>query len=478
MGVMYYWIPLKLMINRLVKDIHHDVNGTNGDRPVMSRFNFLFMFFWGILFFVVFFSGTGYGATPVSSKRHFGVDYLWYGINQYYKEENVPTALNYINDLQVTSLRVDIHWHFIEPSRNSRDWRMTDLIVNTIPPNVELLFTVYSSARWAIKDIKAVEKKSTSNFPKRVQDYYDFIFALADRYKGRVKYYQIENEVYGAPNNFWSGTSKEYLELLKTASLAIRKANPDAKILPASVALGDFDVALIKKGGIPPKDRIRYRSAIDFLDYVFENGCNYFDIADIHLYYTLDSIPHRLNWFKELLSKNRCEKPIWVTETGGLEPRAYKDTKDDRLQAEDLVKRFVLAFGNGAQRVFWLAIHKAKDREHPIFGDIRLTYDPLARNKKPAYYTLKLLIQKIEGFMSVSRIPDGYKFVVGGKPVLILWADKTKMVDVSPYLVSPVAKTMSIVTDLGPDFTSVPKNKEVYPSKSVPVSVTPIFVEE
>ena len=434
--------------------------------------------FWGGVFLAVFLSGISLGGTEVPAEKRFGTDYLWYGINPYYKEENVAVARDYLKDLRLTSLRVDVHWHFLEPSRDRYDWRMTDLIVNTAPPGTDLLFTLYSSAGWAVKDLRWARRRSTSNAPRDFKDYHDFVFALAGRYKGKVKYYQIENEIYGAPNMFWAGSREDYLELLKTASSAIRKADPAAKILPSSIALGDLEVVPMKKGPIPPKKRAQYEGAADFMREVFGKGCDYFDIADIHLYHTPDSIPGRLGWFKDFLSQHRCQKPIWVTETGGLDSRAYKNAKDNRLQAEDLVKRFASAFGNGAQRVFWLAIHRSKDRVHPIFGEIRLTDDPYAKDKKPGYYTLKLLVEKIEGFTSVSGIPDGYRFVVGGRQVLIVWADREKTVDLSPYLATPGARITHIVTDLDSGRKPVYPPDEVRPSNAVPLSAIPVFVVE
>ena len=89
---------------------------------------------WGGVFLIVFLSGISMGGTGIPTEKHFGTDYLWYGINPYYKEENVPVAMNYLKDLHLTSLRVDVHWRFLEPSRDFYEWRMTDLIVNSVPP--------------------------------------------------------------------------------------------------------------------------------------------------------------------------------------------------------------------------------------------------------------------------------------------------------------------------------------------------------
>ncbi len=415
------------------------------------------------------------GRISTPSGGRIGADYVWYGINQYTNQKYVPVLAEYMSDLKIKFLRVDVMWHLLEPREGKIDWAMTDAIVNAMPPDVEILFTLYSSARWAIKGGGAeMEKKPryTSAHPKKIEDYYGFVYAMASRYKGRIKYYQIENEVYDAPNHFWNGTKEEYLGLFKAGSAAIRKADPEAKVLPASIALSNVDINLAKVGAIP-----KYRDTADFIDYVFTNGCNLFDIADLHLYYTLDSIPERLEWLREFLAKKNCVKPVWVTETGGLDPKAYKNTGDDRLQAEDLVKRFTLIFGNGAERASWLHIHKTKDSGDTLWGPMRLVNDAYAKEMKPAYYALKQLIGKIDGFTAVESVPGGYRFMVKGKAVLVLWSDAPRKADISAYIKTPEARISHIVTavrDNGPVYLS----DEVTSSSKVYLSREPVFVQE
>lgn len=415
------------------------------------------------------------GRVSAPSGGRIGADYVWYGINQYTNQKYVPVLAEYMSDLKIKFLRVDVMWHLLEPHEGKIDWAKTDAIVSAMPPDVEILFTLYSSARWAIKGGGAeLEKKPryTSAHPKKIEDYYGFVYAIASRYKGRVKYYQIENEVYDAPNHFWNGTKEEYLDLFKAGSAAVRKADLEAKVLPASIALSNVDINLAKAGAIP-----KYRDTADFIDYVFTNGCGLFDIADLHLYYTLDSIPERLAWLKEFLARKNCVKPVWVTETGGLDPKAYKNTGDDRLQAEDLVKRFTLIFGSGAERASWLHIHKTKDSGDTLWGPMGLVNDAYAKEKKPAYYALKQLIGKIDGFTAVESVPSGYRFTVKGRAVLVLWSDTPRKADISAYIKTPEARISHIVTavrDNEPVYLPV----EVMPSSTVYLSREPVFVEE
>ncbi len=409
--------------------------------------------------------------------NHIGVDYVWYGQNQYTKKEYVPVLAEYMKDLDVKFLRVDIFWEFVEPSNGSYDWSNTDTIVNTLPPDTDLLFTIYSSADWAVKGLTDAngKRKTTSAPPENIQNYYNFVFDMSNRYKGKVKYYQIENEVYGAPNNFWNGTKEEYLSLFKNGVSAIRKADPNAKILVSSVALADFDV-----NDKALSTNVTARNAQNFMNYIFKNGCSYFDVADLHLYYTLDSIPDRLSWFKNsILASNNCSKPIWVTETGGLDPRAYaKNNNDSSLQAEDLVKRFVLIFANGAERAYWLHVHNTRDDvKDVVWGPMRLSEDAYVKQKKPGYYSLEILIDKIGKFSSVSKIKDGYKFIVNGKPVLVMWSDSEKSIDISSEIKSSEVRISHIVKKVTSEYKPIYTPDKIGRSDNVSISKDPIFIE-
>jgi hypothetical protein len=73
--------------------------------------------------------------------------------------------------------------------------------------------------------------------PDNLQDFYDYVFAVASRYKDRVDAYQIWNE----PNlaREWGNrppNPAEYVELLKVGYRAVKDADPQAVVISAGLA--------------------------------------------------------------------------------------------------------------------------------------------------------------------------------------------------------------------------------------------------
>jgi len=73
--------------------------------------------------------------------------------------------------------------------------------------------------------------------PNNYQDYGDFVYELAKRYRGRIRAYQVWNE----PNlaREWGGrrpNPNEYVSLLKIAYQRIKQADPNAMVISAGLA--------------------------------------------------------------------------------------------------------------------------------------------------------------------------------------------------------------------------------------------------
>src|SRR5438105_1980276 len=134
-------------------------------------------------------------------------------------------------------------WATVEPSRGYYTWGRLDQIVNFMHgKNVDVLFTFGRVPQWA-------SSKSTLSIcgygpgqcapPYSMTDWSNFVSAVANRYKGRIRYYELWNE----PNasNWWSGTTSQMLQLASIAYGIIKSVDPSATVLtPAPQGLYAF----------------------------------------------------------------------------------------------------------------------------------------------------------------------------------------------------------------------------------------------
>jgi len=122
-----------------------------------------------------------------------------------------------------------------------------------------------------------------------------------------IKYWEIGNEPDGAYDPkldglFFQGSAEDYFEILKVSYITIKEADPDARIL----------IAALPSLGIKGRDPQWKRPDFD-PEKVFELGAaEYFDILNTH------SLGRAKEIKNLLLGYNVNDKPIWVTEPGGL----------------------------------------------------------------------------------------------------------------------------------------------------------------
>jgi hypothetical protein len=94
---------------------------------------------------------------------------------------------------------------------------------------------------------------------------------------------------------------------------------------------------------------------------------------------------------------------------------------------------------------------------------------------KPGGYTHQLMVEKLDGYQTVSTIDDGvYQFdFADTAPVVVAWSDKQKTLDLSGIFTSQQVNVNHILeeTDVAEPVV------EVVETTRVPLSASPIFIE-
>jgi len=168
--------------------------------------------------------------TPTTSSRMTSPDY---GIQAFmwWRQDIGTRDLGLIRDMGFRWVKHIFAWNAIEGAAKGHfDWNSADRIVDDVNRyGLKLLARIDRAPVWA-------GGQGENGLPSDLRDWGDFCFALASRYKGRIQAYQIWNE----PNlaREWGGkppNPAEYVELLRVAYEAIKRADPEAIVISAGL---------------------------------------------------------------------------------------------------------------------------------------------------------------------------------------------------------------------------------------------------
>ena len=348
----------------------------------------------------------------------------------------------HVQDVGIKWIRSsDIYWDMVQPTQdhiknNRYEWSLYDNLYGRVPPEINILGTIicrygFRPGTWQFVN-KEIEDK-----------YIEFVKKVVKRYganekdnmpglKNRITYWQVGNEEAVSPDFDWKGFS----HILQITYQTIKDIDPDAKILLGGLAAGER---------INQNDPVFRQQLENFYFPILSNfQGKYFDIFDIHYYgpsgYQQGEI--QMGWrgmkniydvIRQALDKSGYKNTeIWFTETAGA------STFSERLQAADLVKRFIYPLSLGANKIFWWSMLEG---EPPLEVDrptnhLGLVYDGIGKDdlgygvKKLAYYTYKKMVEILEGsdWNDIQRVQESdgiylYRFMRHGKPVWMAWND-------------------------------------------------------
>jgi hypothetical protein len=253
-----------------------------------------------------------------------------FGINTFLEQEvevaKRERSMRMIRDAGFRWIRQEFPWEDIEihgkgdfedrrqaPYRSA--WDKYDNIVELAERyDLEIICRLDNPPAWSRADGNA---RGTLIPPDDYADFGDFVYAVASRYRGRIRYYQIWNE----PNlvREWGVVNAgEYVELLKIAYTRAREADPDAVILAGALsATIELDAYELGKG----------ISDFIYLQQMYDAGAApYFDVMSMQGYGLFSGPadrrmhPRVLNfsrplYIREIMVVNGdAHKPIWISE--------------------------------------------------------------------------------------------------------------------------------------------------------------------
>ncbi|MBA7672556.1 hypothetical protein ES703_80737 [subsurface metagenome] len=366
-------------------------------------------------------------------------------------------------------------WGSVERERGEYIWLWVDIYIQKVQGyNFAILPVIWPFAEWDQANWGPVADTEPLIFeewvcrsrrkPYDMDAYRRFVSALVERYDGDgiddmpglrypFKYWQAHcsPSVQEGYFTYFDGSPEDYLEILTATYQAVKEADPEAKVLAGGM------------GTMKPE-------AISFWRPVFEKGSQYFDIASIHICWPLAEFGQAehakteliamaegyVPEFKKLLSEYGIDKPFWQT----CAQYYFCENVSPEEHGQILVRSCVIAFACGADK-FIYEIFRPFPFEPPFMKQSALVDENGER--RPAYYGLKTLIEKLDKFTSAEKLAEGqYRFMVEGEAIYVLWGSG----EIPEEITGEV-----LVTDIYGEETRTD-------SSAIKLTESPLFVEE
>lgn len=278
-----------------------------------------------------------------------------------------------------------VNWFDIQPGRGKWNFAKLDrYLAMASLADVEVIVPLMMTPTWASSrpSERGPYQPGNAAPPLEMNDWRTYVRVLADRYKGRVRAYEIWNEV-NAPE-FFSGTTDTLMDMIRIASEEIRLRDPAAWIISPSMTGGG-------------------EKAYTMLTEMLRMGlAGHVDVLGYH-FYTPNETPEAMlpmvARVKDILVKTGASRlPIWNTETGwwiangdgspegkGVHPSWRRVDAD--LAPAFVARALILGWATGIERYCWYAW------DHGSMGLI----EPGTKVLKPAGRAMTTVIDWLTG---------------------------------------------------------------------------------
>ena len=353
-----------------------------------------------LLFLSVLVATVSSAQTPPAATRHspwgFGSSSEWM--------DGHPRFLPLMRDAGIHWFRFCPDWSAIQPRHGEFNFDYPDRVIAEAHKNNIHVSGVFAYlAPWTSAD------GGTRDFPmKDIQHWRDFVEAMMRRYPA-VTHWEVWNE-FNSPAFARNATPATYAELTREAHAIAKKVNPGIKI---GISCANF--------------------AVPWFDAVIKAGAaGHFDFVAIHPYENIGEVVHggeagflsMAKNLRDMLAANgQNEKtPLWITEFGVQAP-VRPDAAGDQIQADIIIKAYVLSLAQGFERVCWFEARGPAYGHGTDHGVIREDW-----SIRPAHTALQTLTKLLgpepvyHGWLNPAG--DGYAFAfkTPSAPVIVAWA--------------------------------------------------------
>jgi polysaccharide biosynthesis protein PslG len=325
--------------------------------------------------------------------------------------------LSLVEDLGVGYVRFDVRWDEAENETK-------EINTSIYAPHFSNLLTrgIRAIASLNFNNPSYGAASIFSSFtPPQIDGFARFAYAMVKQYQGRK---DITWEIYNEPNQpgFWPNPNAiDYMDLAAATSSAIRLADPEAEIFGPSLGHGPLE----KRPQPPPWSS-------EYLDFLYLKRCldegllPLVNKVSVHPYPVEDpeAVTKTYDLLRSLLRKypGGSQIPLSVSETGYSTQGEYRVS--EREQAMWLPRQILI---NLSKRISPTIIWSLRDMS-VVQGESNEFYGLVRSDgsKKPAYGSVKTLIENIGDLYFDQRIPTvpedwALRFTNGERTVIAAW---------------------------------------------------------
>lgn len=230
-------------------------------------------------------------------------------------------------------------WNQVETSRGAYNWSKMDSVVNLArSKGADVIYTFGGTPRWASSqpNESCLYGSGSCAPPYSMNDWTNYVTAVAERYKGKIKYYELWNE----PNDshYYSGPLSTLATMAQYAYNAIKAVDPSAQVLTPCPTWSSSG------------------SPYSWMDRYLSTGAGaWADGVAYHAYpgsSPAEFIINSVTGMRNAMANHGISKPLYITEAGwGLN----SSLSDQDKQANFMARYLILAWAKSVTKVVWYA---------------------------------------------------------------------------------------------------------------------------
>ncbi len=230
-------------------------------------------------------------------------------------------------------------WSVLQPTPTTWNWERLDRTVELARSNgADVLMTLGITPRWASArphEIHSPYGPGAAAEPKDMRLWRAYVKKVATRYKGRIRHYQVWNEVNWKEH--YSGSPRALATMTRITYHTIKSVDSGATIIsPAFVPRDGYNDAKMR-------------------EYFRGGTAAYLDIMSLHLYAgDPEASMSYLRHVRTVLKQLNVRKPVWNTELTYGRKRT-NDVYSERRAAGVVTRAYLLAPSNAVRRLYWYA---------------------------------------------------------------------------------------------------------------------------